>query len=253
MARFVAQFASGITRRDPLGWRVVAPNLVLLGGTGLRQMPEVLEWASKHYANTYVVPGPEEMVPEWGVICPRMNITTEPLRRLAAHYENVHVVCRDTRDVIPGVRIAGLTWWPHVPLVYEREYLRHIDDLDLAGMSHISQSVDMQNRLHFGDRHWLMGQIILAKSQNVKLIIASKYAPSYHAIPEAIMHLYPARKHFVACPPGDLLRMEYADCVKTWIYGMGIKAVSSVIGNTLAMNNPIGLPGGVPEITVRLA
>lgn len=252
MARFVAQFVSGITRRDVLGWPIVAPNIVLLGGIGLRQMPYILEWTSKHYVNTYVVPGPEEMIPEKGVICPRMKITTEPLRKIAAHYDNVHVLCRDTCDVVPGVRIAGLTWWPHVPLIHEREYLRYIDDLEIGGMSHISHSVDMQNRLHSGDEHWLTGQIILAQSQNVKLMIASRYAPSYHAIPEAIMHTYPARKHFVACPPGNLLRMGDADCVRTWVYGAGTKAVSSVIENTLTMNNPIGTPGGVPELTVRL-
>lgn len=251
--RFIAQFVSGVLTANPPKWKISAPNLILLSGTGLRRMPDVLTWASKNYETTFVVPGPEEMVSDYGSICPRMDISTGPLRKIAAKFTNVRVLCRDTFDVSTDVRIVGLPWWPFMPPMYEQEYMRYISELRYTDIPHISDGIDMQNRLNSGDMHWLMCRIIDAKRENKKLIIATKYAPILHAIPETLYRMYPGRQHLICSHPKSLLTDEYSTCVKVWVFGVGPIAVSSIVEKTLVMNNPLGTPGTIPELMVQLA
>lgn len=239
-----AQFVSGLRKHTLDSWKVCAPYLIMLGGTGISEMSCVLDKVVPVYKHVFVVPGPEEMIMEEGVICQRMNYTTAPLRHIAAKYANVSVLCRDTFDIGTKTRLVGLPWWPHVPLTpyYNREYVKMLIDMETKGEPHISDSVDMQNRMSSSDRHWLTIAIMNAQTQGKQVIVASHYSPTYAAVPD-VLHI---KKHLFASSAVGL------GPIRSWIYGVGGTGISGMVDTFHTMNNPIETPGFTPFITVPL-
>lgn len=239
-----AQFVSGLTLQTLGLWKVCAPYLIMLGGTGICEIGPVLNEIVLAYKHVFIVPGPEAMIAEDGVLCQRMNYTTAPLRRIAAKYTNVSVLCRDTYDVGLNTRLIGLPWWPYIPDTpkYKYQYTKMLMDMEDRCEPHVSSCVDMQNRMSAADRHWLDYQLVNAEMDAKRVIVASHYSPTYAVIPEAL-HV---KKHLYASPADNFGPIEQ------WIFGVGTGGISGMVGSFHVANNPIGLSGFTPFVTIQL-
>jgi predicted phosphodiesterase len=214
---------------------VTAPYVILAGDIADPRTGEYrsfLEHCSRMFDAVFVVLGNHEAYGS------SLAAAAAAAQAVCDAFPNVHLLQRGAVDVGADVRIAGTTLWSHVPrdrafntACYVGDY-RRIDGF----------TVDVNNALHAADVRWIEGEILRARADGKRLVVATHHAPLVRGTSHPMHSGSPLNCAFAT----DLSRI-IADPVSLWVHGHTHHSHSTTVGACRVVANQRGYADDASE------
>lgn len=168
MSKF--QIVSDVDRSYFDKFNVIAPNLIILGNVGEvdNNYIEIIEHFCKLFKNVILIPGDLE----YRSIKKETKQEIEN-RLLTLHISNLKVLI-NTTTIIDDVLIFGSPYWRYYPYQYWNSdvdiYVNNSNAIKLITLNQF-------NYLHFESKRLLNDYLNYAKSNGLKLLVATHYPP----------------------------------------------------------------------------